>query len=293
MGVNIAVFGAFVLMVAVLGFFLWQTLFVFEKHSNTQPEAKPSYSDQRAGDENSGRVSPAPSRGNATDEAIAEYTKWLAIFTLFLVLATVGLFISGERNVEVARQAANAARQSADLASEALIANTRAWLAPSFAILNTPLESGPPISFQLHMINTGKEPALNAKWDFKYYLIPYIKPTNSPSDTLGPNTVCEGVEPANSAGIVIYPATPTTNFWLPLEIPDTPEDRKIVTAALERSNSLVIEGCIAYRIFGKTHKSWFRFFLRDVQGQPSFVMRDGKPAPNWNFNAMTTGNGAN
>ena len=53
MGVNIAVFGAFVLMVAVLGFFLWQTLFVFEKHSNTQPEAKPSYSDQRAGDENS------------------------------------------------------------------------------------------------------------------------------------------------------------------------------------------------------------------------------------------------
>jgi hypothetical protein len=289
LAVHIAVFSAFVLIVTVLGFFLWQTLFVSKERSDANSEAKPSYSDQCTSDEYSGRVL---NRGNDTEEAVAEYTKWLAIFTLFLVLATAGLFISGERNVEVARQAADAAKQSADLASEALVASTRAWLAPSFAMLNTPLENGPPISFQIRMINTGKEPALNAAWDFKYHLIPYVEPTNSPSENLGPNAVCENVEPAIGAGIVIYPAS-TTNFWLPLEIPDTPEDRKIVAAALERRNSLVIEGCIAYRTFGKTHKSWFRFFLRDVQGQPSFVMKDGKLLPNWNFNAMITGNGAN
>jgi hypothetical protein len=290
--INIAIFGAFVLIVAVLGFFLWRTLFTSEKHGNAQPEAKPAYSDQGTSAENSSRASPTPSVSNATDEAIAEYTKWVAIFTLFLVLATIGLFISGERNVEVARQSADAAARAADVASEALIASTRAWLAPSFVALNTPIESGPPISFQIHMINSGKEPALNGVWGFKYYLIPYVTPSNAPSENIGPNLTCEGVEPADNAGIIIYPAS-STNFWLPLEIPDTPEDRKLISAASERHNSLVIEGCIAYRSSGKTRKSWFRFFLRDVEGQPSFIVnKEGNRVQNWRFNAMTTGNGA-
>jgi hypothetical protein len=209
------------------------------------------------------------------------------LFTLALVFATLLLgaiailqsyiLLSTDRTTE---RAANAAKEAADTARDTLIADTRAWLAPTFAKLNTPLENGPPIAIAVHIINTGKEPALNGAWGFKYYLLPYIQPTNNPTEHLGPNTACDGITPSDTSGIVVYP-TSVTNFWLPLEIPDTAEDREIVNAALTHHNSLVIEGCLAYRTGGKAHKSLFRFFLRDVPNQPS---------SQWNFNAMTTGN---
>jgi len=111
--VNIAIFGAFSLMVLVFGLFLWQTLFAPEKKSYTNSKPEITDSDHQPGKENSLGSRAIPRGSNSTEEAIAEYTKWLAIFTLFLVLATVGLFISGERNVDVARRSADAARDSA------------------------------------------------------------------------------------------------------------------------------------------------------------------------------------
>jgi hypothetical protein len=210
------------------------------------------------------------------------------IFTLALVFATLLLgliaifqsyiLLSTDRTTE---RAANAAKQAADTASDALIASTRAWIAPTFAKLTTPLENGPPISIQVHIINTGREPALYGTRHFNHYLIPYIEPSNVPGEhDLGPNTACDNLVPSDKSGIVVYP-TNVTNFWVPYEIPDTPEDRNIIGAALAHRNSLVIEGCFAYRTGGKAHKSAFRFFLRDVPNQPSLQ---------WNLNAMTTGN---
>src|ERR1700733_1965537 len=114
MAVNIAVFGAFVLIVAVLGFFLWQTLFATEEYSNGQLKTEPAYSEQQSGGNNPSGTSSSPSSTKSTDEAIADYTKWLAIFTMFLVLATIGLFISGERSVQVARLNALAAKNAAN-----------------------------------------------------------------------------------------------------------------------------------------------------------------------------------
>lgn len=120
MAINIALFGAFLLIVAVLGFFLWQTLFASKEYGDGQEKSEPAYSEQQTSGENSVRSGATPSSSKKTDDAIAEYTKWLAIFTLFLVLATIGLFISGERNVEVARESANAARRSAEAAKNAV-----------------------------------------------------------------------------------------------------------------------------------------------------------------------------
>jgi cytoskeletal protein RodZ len=132
--INISVFGAFVLIVAVLGFFLWQTLFAVKEYSNEQEKFEATYSEQRPGNENTVRSSPSPNQAEATDKAIAEYTKWLAIFTLFLVLATIGLFISGERNIEVARQ--TAAKQlrvmQGQLAS--MMAGQRPWVYADIAL---------------------------------------------------------------------------------------------------------------------------------------------------------------
>ena len=113
MAVNIAVFGAFVLIVAVFVFvfFHWQTLFASEKYGYREEKAEPTYSQQAARSENASGTSASPSGSKKTDEAIAEYAKWLAIFTMFLVLATIGLFISGERNVDVARRAARCRKE--------------------------------------------------------------------------------------------------------------------------------------------------------------------------------------
>jgi hypothetical protein len=254
---NILIFSIFIAAVLMIGIFLWQVLFNGKEIAISSPKS--------------------------SEEALVQYTKWLALFTAILALATIALFVSGERNVDVARKAA-------DTASDALTANTRAWVAPSFMVLNTPVENGPPISFQIHLVNHGKEPALNVTWSHKYYLIPYIANGSNYKEELDPNSACDSLDIIEGSGAVIYPTGPT-NFWLPLEIPDTPDNRKIVTAVVARQNSLVIDGCIAYRTAGKSHKSWFRFFLRDVPGQ-SFVEKDGNFVPNWMFNSMLTGNGA-
>ncbi|MGO9771436.1 MAG: hypothetical protein ACLPSW_18160 [Roseiarcus sp.] len=126
--VNIAVFGAFVLMVFFLGFFLWQTLFASEENSEAESQPKVTYSQKQTGNEKSFRTSTTPSITNPSDKAIARYTKWLAIFTLFLVLATVALFISGERSVQVANRSADAANRSARIATESLFTLQRAFV---------------------------------------------------------------------------------------------------------------------------------------------------------------------
>lgn len=146
MAVNIAVYGAFVLIVAILGLFLWQTLFVSKEYSYREQKSEPAYSEQRSGDKQASRTSSTPSRSNTTDEAIAEYTKWLAIFTLFLVLATIGLFVSGERSVRISERAsiaanrsAEAAKGAADIAKLALIKTQRAFVSM--------------IGFETHVLN--------------------------------------------------------------------------------------------------------------------------------------------
>jgi hypothetical protein len=56
-------------------------------------------------------------------------TEWLLVlFNGLLVLATVTLFISGERSVTAARKSANAAQQSADVGKTALVATQRAFV---------------------------------------------------------------------------------------------------------------------------------------------------------------------
>jgi hypothetical protein len=125
---NIALFGAFLLMVVVFGFFLWQTLFTPEEYGSSEPQRNPAYTEQQ-----SAKEEPPPTLAKAaTDEAIAKYTKWLAISTMLLVLATGLLYVSGERNVDVARQSVRVAqvatKAATDIATKALVAGQRAWI---------------------------------------------------------------------------------------------------------------------------------------------------------------------
>ena len=113
MAINIAAFGAFLLRFLFLDSFFGKHYLPPKNTANDRHKLNQPIVNKNSG-EHALRGSPAPSCGNSIDRAIADYTKWLAIFTMFLVLATIGLFVSGERNVGVARRSAEAAQSSAD-----------------------------------------------------------------------------------------------------------------------------------------------------------------------------------
>jgi len=182
-------------------------------------------------------------------------------------------------------------RDTHDLATAA-VASSRAWVAPEQMTLGSPIESGLPLKYQIRIVNPGKEPALEAVWSTRSFGVPYVSEVGQPDVThFGPNNTCVGLDPDPKAGMVLYPAG-NTNFWIPLDIPDTPENRLLLEAVQKREQSLVIEGCFAYIAATQRHTSAFRFFLRDVSG-PSFVNKDGAMVPVWNFNATLDGNQAN
>ena len=169
MAINVAVFGAFLLMALVFGFFLWQTLFASKEYSGRETESKSAYSEQQGGNEDSLKSSIPPSASKpATDEAIAKYTKWLAIFTMFLVLATLGLFISGERSVEVAGRSANAAKDSAkaaqnavELADKTAARQLRAYVWVKMTTVRYPPKEPDRIGIGFEMTNSGQTWAQN------------------------------------------------------------------------------------------------------------------------------------
>jgi hypothetical protein len=92
--------------------------------------------------------------------------------------------------------------------------------------------------------------------------------------------------------VVLYPFG-SGNFWLPLAIPDTPENRSLITDVSQKNKSLLIEGCFAYITETKKHTSAFRFLLRDVPGTSFIANKSGEMVPAWNFNVALSGNDAN
>ena len=124
---NIALFCGYFLIAVVIGFFLWQTLFASKGHHAKQ-NAQATHSEQKSANKDSVWTSAAPAHTNPTEEAIAKYTLWVAIFTASLVVATIALFISGERNVQVASRSADAAKDSVEVASKTLVLSQRPWI---------------------------------------------------------------------------------------------------------------------------------------------------------------------
>jgi hypothetical protein len=167
---HIGTFGAFLVVAGFIGFFLWQSLFVEKVDNDSNRPAAPQTEQQRA-DEKLNRGGAIPGNRDATDKALANYTKWLAVFTAFLVLATIGLFVSGERSVDVARRSAdaakgsaNAANKSAEIAERALIAGQRAFVSVAFnQNANRDIKTGDITRWQFVPVwlNTGNTPTRN------------------------------------------------------------------------------------------------------------------------------------
>jgi len=156
---NIAVYGAFLLVFGFLAYLLWQSLFGTKEIEDQTNKPETAQSEQQRANEQAGGARP---RGlNPTEEVIAEYTKWLAVFTALLVLATIALFVSGERNVEVANRGAKAAQQSANVARDTLIAVNRPWISIEVSIDSDLTWSGDEarITLRFDLKNIGKFPA--------------------------------------------------------------------------------------------------------------------------------------
>lgn len=178
----------------------------------------------------------------------------------------------------------------------AAVATSRAWIAPEQMTLGSPVESGLPLRYAVRVMNDGKEPALGVVWQVRAFGVPYIREDNKPGGSgMGLNRTCTDLKTQPENGLVIYPsAEGVPNYWIPMSIPDTAQNRLLLEDVRTKAESLVIEGCFAYHAASQAHTSSFRFFLRDIPSSPSFIAgKDGKPAAAWGFNAVLTGNEAN
>lgn len=112
--------GAFVVVVGFLGLILWQSLFGSEIQ-NKPANAEAAQTEQQS----------PPEKllgGGAVDVAIAKYTRWLAVFTALLVLVSVFQFGFLIQANQTATKTANAAKESANVAKQALVNAQRAFV---------------------------------------------------------------------------------------------------------------------------------------------------------------------
>jgi len=171
---------------------------------------------------------------------------------------------------------------------QSLIDANRAWIDPASMLLIAPLENGGPVRIQIHIINTGHEPAMNVVYKFIEVPEPYVPNFAKNEPVLQPVQACDGLIP-KAEGFTAFPNANVDN-WIPYSFDDTPADNKITSDVANRRVSLIIDGCFAYETMGQQAQIPFRFFLRDIQGQASFSYSPNGTAEtaNWYFNALPT-----
>jgi hypothetical protein len=217
-----------------------------------------------------------------TDSIIAGATVGILVVGIFQWCAIRGQW----------KEMQSSSKDTHELATAA-VASNRAWIAPQQMVLGSSVESGLPLKYQIRIVNPGKEPALGVVWNIKTFGVPYVSESETANSVqMGPNGTCVGLEPGPKDGMVLYPAGPT-NFWLPLSIPNTPENLILIEDVKRRVKSLFIDGCFVYMATDGKHTSAFRYFLRDIPGQSFVTDKNRNQVAAWNFNAALNGNAAN
>jgi hypothetical protein len=213
----------------------------------------------------------------------------IELLTTFAVIVTAGFVISQWYEM---REVFIPIDQQAKTLEKTMIASSRAWVAPAQIIWTESPDLGLPAKLAIRIVNVGKEPALGTIWKINPSPITYIPQNDVVEERpVGRNRSCEGLEPVRNTGVVVYPNA--ANYWLPFDIPNTPENKEIFNAALSRQKTLMIEGCFAYLTFTERHTSAFRFFLRDTAEAPRCRIESSELKCPWNFNAMLSGSDAN
>jgi hypothetical protein len=126
-----------------------------------------------------------------TDEALARYTLWLMVFTGILALATIGLggatlglYWTGEKQIDLieknsvaqardmqasidaATKSSNAANRSAAAAEQALVSSDRAWITVEAEIIGPLVFDKDELRIMIgfDLINRGRSPATNVQF---------------------------------------------------------------------------------------------------------------------------------
>jgi hypothetical protein len=227
---------------------------------------------------------------------IARWTKVSAIVAGLMFIAAIAqicLFVwqlrlirqtleDAERATKTNAKLSEAAQRTAATAEASLVASTRAWIGvPGMVWGSEPSKDGP-MAVQAHIVNYGKEPALEVEVFLVLRSEDYIPEHNiiNPNRDHGPNQARTKLS-TSGHGFIVYPNGPVQN-WYPHEFPNSIINTSAWQAACNKKRSAVIDGCLTYVTCNTRHHTWFRFFLRDT----------GEPMNKWHFNLCTSGNGA-
>jgi hypothetical protein len=225
---------AILLVGLVLGFCVGGTAFWGVTHYQTQ-------------------IAHASTEKEKTDEALAEYTLWLMAFTGILAVATiglgtatVGLYLTGEKQVAITR--------------EALIGDQRAWLV-------TKMEIGPDgltvkdgivhLDVLLKVSNFGRTPALGAHTNMK--LIVGVEESAEQVKRLADEHKADSPH-----GLFLSPNDSYYRPWYPSSMDrDDPSQRRLIISPL-------LIGCVTYRVLQDKdlHQVAFVYHLGRKDGSP-------------------------
>jgi hypothetical protein len=273
----VAVFGTYLIVAGFLAFVLWQSLFGSNK-ANYPNETKATQTEQQSANKQISGGGAAPSANNGSEETITTYTKWLAIFTALLVLATIALFASGERNIEVARQTAAKQLQVMQGQLTSMMAGQRPWIYADVALYRPPDPAGRSLWFEddgLHITvefilhNTGSLPANSVRIDMR----PHVMLT---APIVAQRELCDPLRtaPVNALGTIgpsLFPGqsyTERQSWVLPMAEIEKDPAYKLFSEAPNRPAgevpmiSPLIVGCVDYQIPGGKEHHQTRFAFR-------------------------------
>ncbi len=175
----------------------------------------------------------------------AEFNFWLVLGTWILaVVAIVSL-----------RDSSNSLQRS-----------QRAWVGPNGAKIDGTVALNQPVSVQMTVMNTGREPALN----FLPSIFPGIYNTTAETEVSLQKEVYGFVQkcratPTRIGAQVLFPSVGLgTGFSFTTTFPKEKIDQEVI-----RGNKVLIAvGCLAYDTAGKTHHSTFCYFFKNGTTKP-------------------------
>lgn len=199
------------------------------------------------------QIAHASTEKEKTDEALAEYTLWLMAFTGILAVATiglgaatVGLYLTGEKQVAITR--------------EALVGDQRAWLV-------TKLEIGPDgltvndgvahLDARLKVSNLGRTPALGAHTNMKL-----VVDVEAAAEQV--RRLADKNKKGSPHGLFLSPNDFYYRPWYPssMDFEDSTQSRLTI--------SPLLIGCVTYRILQDKdlHQVAFVYHLGRKDGSP-------------------------
>jgi hypothetical protein len=193
-----------------------------------------------------------------------------------LIKANVALAESAKKQAEAAASQAAAAVESVKIARDNLLAAERAWIGPTAAAMNTPIQLNNPIKVTINYGNTGRQPAqaitlLGSKtysiddWNGGVIAAKDIddfrKGCMNANVTLAPTM------------LVVYPTTGFQSYMMNLDSAskNNPENLRYVASdkLISGDEIFALTGCIVYKTVETVHHSAFCYYYRANITQPN------------------------